>query len=93
MATYSATVQLSNGTLTVTRPHPSTDAVDELIDTLIYQVRDGESPVTSIGITIVTDDTAPAPAPDPAQLTVDAAVNGSADTAADTTGKATKTTG
>lgn len=71
MATYSATIQLSNGTLTVTRPHPSEDAVDSVIDGLVYSVRDEDDPVTSVGVTIVTEDTATAPAPDAAQLTVD----------------------
>jgi hypothetical protein len=75
MATYSATIQLSAGTLTVTRPHPSADAVDELVDSLLYAVRDEESPVSSIGITIVTDETEPAGAPDPAQLTTDDAAS------------------
>lgn len=73
MATYSATVQLSNGTLTVTRPHPSTDDVDGLVDSLIYSVRDPETTITSAGVTIVTEEDAAAPAPDPAQLTTDAA--------------------
>jgi hypothetical protein len=71
MATYSATIQLSGGTLTVTRPHPSVEAVDDLVDSLLYNVRDDDNPVTSVGITIVTDETAPADAPDPAQLTTD----------------------
>jgi hypothetical protein len=69
MATYSATIQLSNGTLTVTRPHPSDEAVDEVVDSLLYTVRDAASPVTSIGITIVTDDTGTASPVDPGQLT------------------------
>lgn len=63
MATYSATIQLSNGTLTVTRPHPSDDDVDELVDALLYNVRDEDNRVTSIGVTIVTDDTATTPEP------------------------------
>lgn len=72
MATYSATIQLSNGTLTLTRPHPSVEAVDEMVDSLLYAVRDEASPVSSVGITIVTDETEDAAAPDPAQLTDDA---------------------
>jgi hypothetical protein len=72
MATYSATIQLSNGTLTVTRPHPSVEAVDEVVDALVWNVRDAENPVTSVGITVVTDDTATAPAAtdDPAQIAI-----------------------
>jgi hypothetical protein len=61
MPSYTATVQLTNGTLSVTRPHPSAEAADDLIDNAIYTVRDGDSPVTSVGITIVTDET-PTPA-------------------------------
>jgi hypothetical protein len=63
MPTYSATIQLSNGTLSVTRPHPSDEAADDLIDSAIYAVRDGDNPVTSIGITIVTEGSAPAALP------------------------------
>jgi hypothetical protein len=72
MPTSSATIHLSNGTLSVTRPHPSDEAADDLIDSAVYAVRDPDSPVTSIGITIVTDGTPPAlpadaapPLPDP----------------------------
>jgi hypothetical protein len=71
MPAYSATIQLSNGTLTVTRPHPSVEDVDDVLDSLLYTVRDPDSAVTSIGITVVTDDIGAAPAPDPGQLTPD----------------------
>jgi hypothetical protein len=63
MPTYTATIQLSNGTLSVTRPHPSDEAADDLIDTAIHTVRDPDSPVTSVGITVVTEGAAPAPLP------------------------------
>lgn len=56
MPSYTATVQLSGGTLSVTRPHPSADDVDAVIDDLIYTVRDADNGITSLGITIVTGD-------------------------------------
>jgi hypothetical protein len=65
--TYQATAQISNGTLSVTRPHPSTDAVDDVIDSLVWTVRDADSPVTSVGVTIVTSDTGSATPPPAAQ--------------------------
>lgn len=67
MSTYSATVQLANGTLTVGRPYPAPQAVDSLVDQLVYALRDAEdTSITSIGVTIVTDETATtAPIPDP----------------------------
>jgi hypothetical protein len=65
VSSFSATIQLNNGTLTVARPYPSDEKVDELIDTLVYQVRDGDSGITGIGITITTADTPP-PADTPA---------------------------
>jgi hypothetical protein len=68
MATYSATIQLSNGTLTVTRPHPSVEDVDDVIDSLLYNVRDEDNTITSIGITVVTLDTGQAAPLDPATL-------------------------
>jgi hypothetical protein len=71
MPSYSATIQLTNGTLSVVRPHPSDEAADDLIDTALYAVRDGDSPVTSVGITIVTDGTPTLAVPPPADPDAD----------------------
>jgi len=66
MASYTATLSLSNGTLAISRPHPAPEDVTEIIDSIQYRLTDGEKPtsVTSVGITIVTDD-GPPPAPAP----------------------------
>lgn len=61
MPTYTATIQLSNGTLSVVRPHPSAEDADDLIDSAIYAVRDTDTTVTSVGITVVTGEN-PTPA-------------------------------
>jgi hypothetical protein len=63
VSTHSATIQIANGTLTVARPYPADEKVDELIDTLVYSVRDGDG-ITGVGITITTSDTPPASAGD-----------------------------
>jgi hypothetical protein len=48
MPTYTATIQLSNGTLSVTRPHPSDEAADDLIDTAIHTVDDTDTPTGTV---------------------------------------------
>lgn len=84
MSSYSATAQLSNGTLSVTRPMDAPDAVDEVIDSLIWAVRSPDSSVTSVGVTVVTTDDnlppAPEPTPDPAAATPDPAQQSIPDT-------------
>lgn len=58
MSSYSASIQLSNGTLAVTRPYPAPKAVDDVVDNLSYTMREEGSAITSIGITVVVDDAA-----------------------------------
>lgn len=66
MSTYSAAITLTAGELTTTRPHPAPQAVDELVDSLLYTVREGGSTITSVAVQIDTADTDTAqPAPQP----------------------------
>lgn len=56
ISNYSASVSLSSGQLSVTRPSPAPPAVDDLIDTVVYTVRDTGSTVRGVGLTIALDD-------------------------------------
>jgi hypothetical protein len=63
VTTYSAAIALANGELRTTRPHPAPQAVDDVVDQILYSIRDGSS-ITSVALQIDTDD-APAPAQEP----------------------------
>jgi hypothetical protein len=88
MASFSATLSLSNGTLAITQPHPSPEAVADLIDSIRYAVLDGDNGITSVGITIVTDDATtqaavpplPEPPADPAPADTDSGTSGTSGT-------------
>lgn len=53
---YAATVRVEDGTLTVTRPHPSIGPVDDLVDALVYRVQD-DSTLIAVEVTVEVDDT------------------------------------
>jgi hypothetical protein len=56
ISNYSASVSLSSGQLSVTRPSPAPQAVDDLIDNVVYTVRDPGSTVRGVGLTIALDE-------------------------------------
>lgn len=57
MSTYSASISVSNGNLSVTRPLDGGAAVDSVVDDLIYAVRNSDG-LSGVGVTITTTDTA-----------------------------------
>lgn len=65
---HTASVRVEDGNLTVTRPHPAPGPVDDLIDDLVYRIRDTDTPIVGVEVTVeVTDapQTTDEPAPDP----------------------------
>jgi hypothetical protein len=54
---YGASVRIEDGNLTVTRPHPAPGPIDDLIDDLVYRIRDGETTILGVEVTVEVDDT------------------------------------
>jgi hypothetical protein len=51
---YAASVRIEDGNLTVTRPHPAPGPVDDLVDDLVYRIRDGAT-ILGVEMTVEVD--------------------------------------
>lgn len=86
MSSYSASVSISNGNMTVTRPYPGQEDVDQLVDSIAYAVGDTDNTITGVSVSIVTSDSpgaadGPAPADPPAPQVDDSVPPAAPDTA------------
>jgi hypothetical protein len=69
MTVYTATVAVQDGHLTVSRPYPAVQVVDDLVDDLVYRLRENDTGISRAELTLDVEGTAPAdPVPDPAPV-------------------------
>jgi hypothetical protein len=69
VSTYTASVRVDDGMLHTSRPLTAPEKVGDVIDAIVYDLRDGDSPIVSVELIVETSDESQTPIGDSVQGT------------------------